>query len=140
MILTTLRVGHSWNDYWGFLNLFEWLIPVVLGGGAVAIQKYWQRVREGRAVMWPSASAVVQAANVRRRHGYWAVDVSYRYYAQQEYRYGEYRRDFHKKDAAQAFAAAIRSKSLQVRYREDNPAVSVLMERDVQLAGALAMH
>jgi hypothetical protein len=71
--------------------------------------------------------------------GYW-VEVSYRYYAMQEYRYGKYERHFRKKASAEAFAETMRGRSLQVRYREDSPDASVLMERDLEMAGALQLQ
>jgi hypothetical protein len=79
---------------------------------------------------------VVQATTVGTQNGSW-VEAQYRYYALQEYRYGKYRRHFRKKAQAEEFADAIRGLSLQVRYREDNPNVSVVMERDLELAGIL---
>ena len=79
---------------------------------------------------------MVQAKTVRTQNGSW-VEVQYRYYALQEYRYGKYRRHFRKKAQAEEFAEAIRGRSLQVRYREDNPNVSVIMERELELAAIL---
>jgi hypothetical protein len=65
------------------------------------------------------------------------VEVAYRYYARQEYRYGKYRRHFVRKAAAKAFAEAIRGRSIQVRFREDNPGESIVLEQDLQLIGVL---
>ena len=65
------------------------------------------------------------------------MEVAYRYYARQEHRYGKYRRPFARKAAAQAFADAIRGRSIQVRYREDNPNESVVLEQDLQMTGVL---
>lgn len=134
---TILHANHDWHYYWRFLGEFHLLVPVALGGGGVAVHKYLQKARESRAAMWPSASAEVQSATLKKRHGYWAVDVSYRYYAQQEYRYGKYRKDFRRRPAAETFAAAIRGKQVQVRYQPDQPETSVLMEHDLRLSGAL---
>ena len=131
------------KDFWHHLlplaGTFHYFIAAVIGAGAVAIRKYVQRIRENRAAMWPSADGLVQTAIVKKsQYGSW-VDVSYRYYAQQEYRYGKYRRHFARKAAADSFAEAIRGRSVQVRYREDKPGESVLLERDLQMTGILQM-
>jgi hypothetical protein len=82
---------------------------------------------------------MVQTATLKKEQfGSW-VEVSYRYYAQQEYRYGKYRRHFARKAAAEAFAAAIRGRSMQVRFRDDKPNESVVLEQDLRMTGILQM-
>ena len=127
---------HTWHELWRFASPFQHFFYVAFGAAAIFLRRYWQRIRENRASGWPSANGEVQAAGVRTANGNW-VEVQYRYYALQEYRYGKYRRHFRKKADAENFAAATRGRSVQVRYREDNPDVSVVMERDLELAGAL---
>jgi hypothetical protein len=118
---------------------FHSLFAVAAGALVVFFRKWWQRVRENRAAMWPSAPGEVQSAKVKKtQHGCF-VDVGYRYYARSEYRFGKYRRHFRKKAAAQAFADAIRGRSIQVRYQEDKPGESVLLEQDLQMTGMLQM-
>jgi hypothetical protein len=126
-----------WHHWAPLVNAFHYLIVFVIGGAAVGIRKYIQRMRENRAAMWPSADGQVQTAVVKKeQHGSW-VEISYRYYAQQEYRYGKYRRHFGRKAAAEAFADAIRGRSIQVRYRDDKPSESVVLEQDLQMTGIL---
>jgi len=128
---------HLWQHVLELGGAFHYLIAFVAGGAVVAVRKYLQRLRENRAAAWPSADGQVQSAVVKRKqHSCW-VEVSYRYYAQQEYRYGSYRRYFSRKAAAEAFAEAIRGRSVQVRFRDDNPGESVLLEQDLRMAGAL---
>jgi hypothetical protein len=128
-----------WRQLAPFAGTFHYIVPLAIGGGIVAFRRYVQRFRENRAAMWPSASGEVQSTVVKKQqHSFW-VEVSYRYYAQQEYRYGKYRRPFARKAAAEAFAGAIRGRSLQVRFREDKPGESVLLEQDLQMTGALQM-
>jgi hypothetical protein len=126
-----------WHHLAPIAGTFHYFIAAIIGGGAVAIRKYLQRVRENKAAMWPSADGQVQTATVKKsQYGCW-VDVGYRYYAQQEYRFGKYRRHFGRKAAAEAFAAAIRGRSVQVRYRDTNPNDSILLEQDLQMTGVL---
>jgi hypothetical protein len=127
---------HYWHDFWRYIAPFQHFFYLFFGAIAILLRRYWQKIREARAAGWPSADGVVQAATVRRQNGN-SVEVQYRYYALQEYRYGKYRRHFRKQADAENFAAAIRGRAVQVRYREDHPNVSVLMERDLELAGAL---
>ncbi|HZZ37694.1 MAG TPA: DUF3592 domain-containing protein [Acidobacteriaceae bacterium] len=122
-----------------FAGAFHSLIAVAAGGAVVLFRNWWQRVRENRAAMWPSAAGEVLSAEVKRsQHGCW-VQVSYRYFARGEYRQGRYRRAFRRKAAAQAFADAIRGRSIQVRFQEDKPGESVLLEQDLQMTGVLQM-
>jgi hypothetical protein len=137
--------GHHWDwkDFWHhFLALsgaFHSLFAFVVGGAAIAVRKFIQRMRESRAAAWPSADGQVQTAEVKKQQGGCFVEVSYRYYAQQQYRYGKYRRYFRRKAQAEEFAEAIRGRSVQIRYRDDNPADSVLLEQDLRMTGALQM-
>ncbi|HEY1809682.1 MAG TPA: DUF3592 domain-containing protein [Acidobacteriaceae bacterium] len=118
---------------------FHSLIALAAGAAAVVFRNWWQRMRENRAIMWPSAQGEVQAATVKKsQQGCW-VQVSYRYYARGEYRYGKYRRHFRRQAAAQAFAKAIRGRSIQVRFEEAKPGESVLLEQDLQMTGMLEM-
>jgi hypothetical protein len=81
-----------WHHLAPIAGTFHYFIAAIIGAGAVAIRKYMQRVRENKAAMWPSADGQVQTASVKKsQYGCW-VDVTYRYYAQQEYRFGKYRR------------------------------------------------
>ena len=132
-----MPVPHYWHEFFRYLAPFQHFAYVGFGGIAILLRRYWQKIRENRATGWPSTDGVIQAATVRTAgHGSW-VDVQYRYYALQEYRYGKYRHHFRKKADAENFAESIRGRTVQVRYREDDPNVSVIMERDFELAGAL---
>src|SRR5271154_2538862 len=131
-----MPVPHIWHEFFRYIAPFQHLFYFAFGGVAIALRRYWQKIRENRAAGWPSANGVVQTTTVRTQNCSW-VEVQYRFYAVQEYRYGKYRRHFRKKAQAEEFAEAIRGRSLQVRYREDNPNVSVIMERELELAGIL---
>lgn len=127
-----------WLRHFGALTAFlQHFFPIVIGAVALAVNKYIQRIRENRAAMWPSADGVVQTATVKKtQYGVW-VEVAYRYYALQEYRYGKYRRHFARKPAAEAFAEAIRGRSIQVRFRDDKPSESIVLDQDLQMIGVL---
>jgi len=122
-----------------FAGAFHSLIAVAAGAAVVFIRQWWQRVRENRAAMWPSAPGEVQSVEIKKsQHGCWAL-ITYRYYARGEYRFGKYRRHFRRKAAAQTFADAIRGRSIQVRFQEDKPGESILLERDLQMTGMVQM-
>ena len=124
----------QWLDH---LNFTEYLLPVVIGAVAPLVRHARQRVQESRAASWPAADAVVQSASVKQPGGQ-VVEIGYRYYALAEYRYGKYQRHFRKKSEAEEFAGAVRGLTLPVRYRPDNPAASIMVERDLQMAGLVA--
>jgi hypothetical protein len=138
--LTSVPFWRDLLHHFGILaGAFQHFGVLIFGAIALMIRKYVQRVRENRAAMWPSADGLVQTATVKKEQfGSW-VEISYRYYAQQEYRYGKYRRHFARKAAAEAFAEAIRGRSIQVRFREDKPSESVVLEQDLQMTGVLQL-
>ena len=126
--------------WWHWLNHFqftEYLLPVLVGAISPYVRDLWQHSRESRATSWPSGDAVVQSAHVKQPKGE-LVEVSYRYYALAEDRYGKYHRHFRRKADAENFAGAVRGVSLPVRYQPDKPGVSVMIERDLQMAGLVA--
>ncbi len=124
------------SDYlingWHVVRGFHSLIAMIFGAGAVAFKTWQQRARQQRAAMWPSADAVIQSVPVRPQQGYW-VEAEYRFYARQEYHYGKYRRHFFRKASAQQFASAIVGRHVQVRYDQEDPEVSVLLDRDLEM-------
>jgi hypothetical protein len=129
--------GHWWNWWEPIYSLFHGFFPVVVGGGgALGGQTLWQKLRQRRAAAWPSADGEVQSADVRRKNGYTVV-VQYRYYARSQYYYGKYARHFRRKQQAEQFAVALRGRHIQVRYQEDKPSVSVVLDHDLRMTGAL---
>jgi len=130
---------NLWHDFARWSGAFHSLFAFVAGAAVIAARKFMQRLRENRAAAWPSADGQVQSATVKKQQGGCWVEVAYRYYAQQDYRYGKYRRYFRRKADAEAFANAIRGRSIQVRYRDTNPADSVLLEQDLRMTGVLQM-
>jgi hypothetical protein len=126
-----------WHHLAPLAGAFHSLIAIAAGAIIVGVRKYLQRMRENQAAMWPSADGQVQSATIKHsQYGSW-VEVAYRYYARQQYRYGKYRRHFARKAKAQAFADAIRGRSIQVRFSEDNPNQSIVLEQDLQMTGVL---
>jgi hypothetical protein len=136
MALREARVhSHWWRLLSPFLGVLHNLWPLLLGGGAGG-GALWQKLRQRRAAAWPSADGEVLHADVRHKQGYLVV-VEYRYYARSEYRYGKYSRHFRRKKAAEQFADALHGRHLQVRYQADKPEISVVLEDDLRMTGAL---
>lgn len=127
-----------WLDWLAPLyHLFHGYLPLLFGGGgAIGGQTLWQKLRQRRAAAWPSADGEVQSVTVKHKNGYTVV-LGYRYYARSEYRYGKYSRFFRRKAQADQFADALRGRHIQVRYQEDKPQVSVVLDQDLRMTGAL---
>jgi Protein of unknown function (DUF3592) len=129
--------GHWWNWWEPLYSVFHNLLPVIVGGGgALGGQTLWQKLRQRRAAAWPSADGEVQSVDIRRKNGY-TVLIQYRYYARSQYHYGKYARHFRRKQQADQFAEALRGRRIQVRYQEDKPSVSVILDQDLRMTGAL---
>jgi hypothetical protein len=126
--------AHWWRHLLTGFNLFHNFWPYLLG--AAGGQQVWQRLRQRRAAAWPSADGEVQHANVENRNGH-VVVLEYRYYARSQYHYGKYTRHFRRKKDADQFADALWGRHIQVRYQEDKPEVSVVLEDDLRMTGAL---
>jgi len=124
-----------WRHLGSLYSVFHSFLPLLIGGGGVATA---QKLRQRRAAGWPSADGEVQHAKVEKKNGY-SVTLKYRYYARSEYRYGKYSRRFRRRQQAQQFADALHGRHIQVRYREDKPEISVVLEDDLRTAGALQM-
>ncbi len=137
----------DWPQHWNWHNLlhafnppFDWIFAPLFGGVAIAVRKWKQRLREGRAANWPVTDATVLTTRIKPQNGYW-VEVDYRFFARDQYRYGTFRRHYRRKPQAEAFAAAVRTLQVPVHYQAEAPDVSVMVERElrfiVQGAGSL---
>jgi len=126
-----------WHWLAPFSGTFHTLLPYLVGGGALGSQPLLQKLRQRRAAAWPSADGAIQSVKVSQRNGRTVVTLEYRYYAQSEYRYGKYMRQFRRKQAAEQFAEAVRGRHIQVRYEPNKPQISVVLDDDLRLTGAL---
>ena len=137
--MTPETIKELWHHLRPLVAFFNHFFAIIIGAAVLAVRKFVQKMRESQAAMWPSADGTAQTATVKKaQYGSW-VEVAYRYYARQEYHYGKYRRHFSRKAAAAAFAEAIRGRTIQVRFREDKPGESVVLEQDLQMTGVLQM-
>jgi hypothetical protein len=125
---------HWWRHLLTDFNFLHSFWPYLLG--AAGGRTLWQKLRQRRAAAWPSADGEVQHANVEHKSGYQVV-LEYRYFARSQYHYGKYTRGFRRKKDADAFADALYGRHIQVRYQEDKPEVSVVLEDDLRMTGAL---
>jgi hypothetical protein len=129
--------GHWWRWWEPLYSVLHSFFPVLVGGGgALGGQTLWQKLRQRRAAAWPSADGEVQHTSIERKHGYTVV-VEYRYYARSKYHYGKYARHFRRKQQAEQFADALWGRHIQVRYQEDKPQVSIILDDDLRMTGAL---
>jgi hypothetical protein len=125
---------HWWRHLLTDFNFLHSFWPYLLG--AAGGRTLWQKLRQRRAAAWPSADGEVQHANVEHKNGYQVV-LEYRYFARSQYHYGKYMRGFRQKKDADAFADALHGRHIQVRYQEDEPEVSVVLDDDLRMTGAL---
>ncbi|HEX4007565.1 MAG TPA: DUF3592 domain-containing protein [Acidobacteriaceae bacterium] len=122
--------------WWRLLAPFSHNLAYIIAAATAAGARLLQKIRLRRAAAWPSADGEVQHADVKKKNGY-TVIIEYRYYARSEYHYGKYSRHFRSKTHADQFADALQGRHIQVRYQEDKPAFSVVLEDDLRMTGAL---
>ncbi|HEY6445032.1 MAG TPA: DUF3592 domain-containing protein [Acidobacteriaceae bacterium] len=128
---------HWWHLLSPLLGMFHNLWPLLFGGAAGG-GALWQKFRQRRAAAWPSADGEIQHTKVQHKQGY-LVTIEYRYYARSQYHSGKYTRHFRRKQQAEQFADALHGRHIQVRYQEDKPGVSVVLEDDLRMTGALQL-
>lgn len=131
--------SHWWQHFDSLYTVLHNLLPYLIGGGGAAGgQTLLQKFRQRRAAAWPSADGEIQKVEIRSKNGYTVV-ASYRYYARSEYRYGKYSRHFRRKKQAELFADSLRGQHIQVRFREDKPEDSVVLDQDLHAIRALQL-
>lgn len=128
-----------WHHLGSLYNLLHPVLPYLVGGGGIlGGQSLAQKLRQRRAAGWPSADGEVQHANVDKKKGY-VVTLEYRYYARSQYHHGKYSRHFRRKKQADEFADALWGRHIQVRYQEDKPEVSVVLDEDLKTTGVFQL-
>ena len=127
-----LHFHWGWILYWiiKLLKVFG-IIP-----GAIAarwVQKFYQKQRQNRAMEgWPSTEATIQSAKVHTEGGRHWAEVTYSYFVE-EYRAGQYVRNFRREEDADEFVRQVRDKRLQVHYKGSSPDISVILDRDMEM-------
>jgi hypothetical protein len=112
--------------------------------GAVAAffaQRWLQRWRQGRAQEgWPSVDGVVVSGKVVDEgwRNYWA-EIRYSYCVG-EYRAGVYVRKFSHSDDAAEFVRELQDKRPRVHYKESDPDVSTLLNRDLEILAPMIIR
>jgi hypothetical protein len=101
---------------------------------AVMVERGWQWLRRRRARLWPVAQGTVHAASWRQpRTGtnrYFIGDLSYYYFVNGHFYAGFHRRSFSKADAADEWVKRMEGSDIQVRYKNDAPGNSLLLEEE----------
>lgn len=109
---------------------------------AVLAERGWQWLRRRAARNWPQAEGRIEFAAFRQpnRHSnlYFVAELGYSYMIDGGHYAGHYRRTFYDAASAASFVAALKGRTIQVRYHPANLAKSLLLEDQVQLAVAEA--
>jgi hypothetical protein len=124
------------SHWWRLLAPITHNLTFVYAAAGALTARIWQKLRQRRAAAWPSADGTVEWTKIESKHGHTVV-VEYRYYARSQYHEGKYLRHFRSKTSAQQFADALYGRHIQVRFQEDNPAISVILEDDLRMTGIL---
>jgi hypothetical protein len=133
-IAVTAFPAHWWRHLLTDFNFLHGIWPYLLG--AAGGQQIWQKLRQRRAAGWPSADGEVLWTKIESKHGQ-TVIVEYRYFARSKFHEGKYYRHFRRKAQAQQFADALYGRHIQVRYQEDKPEVSVVLDDDLRMTGVM---
>lgn len=112
------------------------LIPGAMA--AYGAKRMYQGWRQKKAMSgWPSTSARVLNGQVHRENRRYWVELTYTYFVE-EYRAGKYVRKFRNQDEAKEFVRQVRDRHVQIRYNQNAPDESVILDRDLELIAALA--
>jgi hypothetical protein len=120
-------LGYAVAFVYSIVVAFLW-IP------ALVIRRIGRLVREIGSESWPRADGSIADGTVQVIRG-WIVDyaigqLDYSYRVHGEYYAGNINRQFTDEQAAWEFVDSCRQKPVVVRYRDDSPQKSVLLEAD----------
>jgi len=108
--------------------------------GAVAaygMKRMYQGWRQKKAMNgWPSTSARVLNGQVHKENRRYWVELTYSYYVE-EYRSGKYVRKFRREEEADDFVRQVSDRQVQIRYNQNKPDESVILDRDLEMIAAL---
>ncbi len=119
-----------------YFEIAIWVVPIAAGlavGARFALARWW---RARGADNWPQTTATVETGAIgpiprEVSRGVWLVEVPYSYSVAGEYYAGFIQQQFFDLDTAERFAAGFPSgRKLTLRYRQDNPEISVVLPQD----------
>jgi uncharacterized protein DUF3592 len=82
---------------------------------------------------WPTAEAMVEAAEVRSERGCYFVDIGYSYAVNGSFKTGWDARSFSGQAEAEDYAASIRAQKVVIRFSPKNPECSRIDQEPVSL-------
>ncbi len=104
----------------------------------VLAERGWQWLRRRAARDWPLAEGRVQSVEWRQpRTGtnrYFLADLAFSYVVGGQFYAGYYRRSFSRREEAVAWTQSMRGRTVQVRYRAENPGRCIFREEEVAAA------
>ena len=122
----------------GYLVVFLYsLVIAVLWIPVFLIRQGTRLLKEIGAESWPRADGAIAGGDVKVTHG-WILDyaiaqLDYSYRVRGEYYAGSVTRQYADEQAAWDFVDARCKKNALIRYKDDKPEVSVLLEADQDL-------
>jgi hypothetical protein len=133
----TADFSHQWA-YWTrhaslWILSIKWVFGFVAGWGALYLRRWQKRRSEEKAQGWPSVEGRVSGGQVVAipKTSRFLATLHYIYFLE-EYRTGKYTHEFSKEDDANDFVSTMKDQRVQIRYKQSNPAKSVLEQSVVE--------
>jgi hypothetical protein len=122
-----LRYFHVW------IYALKWPLAFVAGWASIYIRRWQKRRGEQSAQGWPSVEGRISSGKVVAipKTSRFIATLEYIFFLD-EYHTGKYTHEFSKEDEADDFVRTMKDKRVQVRYKQSNPAKSVLEQSVVE--------
>ncbi|HUD21693.1 MAG TPA: DUF3592 domain-containing protein [Acidobacteriaceae bacterium] len=133
----TADFSISWHNLLRFFHVWiyalKWPLAFVAGWASIYVRRWQKSRREEAAQSWPLVEGNIAGAKVEiiTHTSRYVAKLQYTYFVE-EYRLGEYTHEFSKKTEADNFAAKMKGQRVQIRYKQSNPAKSVLEQSVVE--------
>ncbi len=126
-----------WHDWWryshSFIYFLKWPLAFVAGWAGIHYQRWRKQRDEDVAQGWPSVDGRIAGGTVKPvpKTKRFLATLNYTYFVG-EYRTGKYVHEFASEPDADEFVRTMKDKHVQIRYKESNPAKSVLEQRTIE--------
>jgi len=132
-----LATPSIWHDVWRYAHtwilLLKWPLSAAAAWASVYVGRWRKQRAENAAQGWPSVDGRIASGTVKPipKTKRFIATLTYTYFLG-EYHSGTYQHEFSNEADANDFIRTMKDKNVPIRYKESNPAKSVLEQRSIE--------